>query len=170
MHSPNSILAQVDHLGTPDRSVGAARRTCNEAGAVARMPLVRVGVAPEAFGELMRGAYGVTAARMAESLASDGELASTDSEHNLDAIEADDVHRMAEQPTLVNLVNLVQWVYLVYLVLILKRVNRVFLDCPEDMDNPEELARKERRVTTVQMDLRALLVCLAYRTRAKRVY
>ena len=79
----------------------------DEAGAVARMPLVRVGVAPEAFGELMRGAYGVTAARMAESLASDGELASTDSEHNLDAIEADDVHRMAEQPTLVNLVNLV---------------------------------------------------------------
>ena len=79
----------------------------DEAGAVARMPLVRVGVAPEAFGELMRGAYGVTAARMAESLASDGDLASTTSEHNLDAIEADDVHRIAEQPTLVNLVNLV---------------------------------------------------------------
>ncbi|MHC4776689.1 MAG: GspE/PulE family protein, partial [Planctomycetota bacterium] len=27
-------------------------------------------------------------------------------EHNLDAIEADDIHRMAEQPTLINLVNL----------------------------------------------------------------
>ena len=71
--------------------------------------------------------------------------------------------------SMVNLENLVQWVYLVYLVLILKRVNRVFLDCPEDMDNPEELARKERRVTTVQMDLRAFLVCLAYRSRVKRV-
>lgn len=29
-----------------------------------------------------------------------------DVEHNLDAIEAEDVHRMAEQPTLINLVNL----------------------------------------------------------------
>jgi type II secretory ATPase GspE/PulE/Tfp pilus assembly ATPase PilB-like protein len=54
----------------------------------------------------MRQAYGVTAARMAESLASEGDLADTGSENNLDAIEADDVHRMAEQPTLVNLVNL----------------------------------------------------------------
>jgi type II secretory ATPase GspE/PulE/Tfp pilus assembly ATPase PilB-like protein len=78
----------------------------DETGAIARRALVRVGVAPEAFGELMRQAYGVTAARMAESLASDGDLADAASEHNLDAIEADDVHRMAEQPTLVNLVNL----------------------------------------------------------------
>ncbi|MFM1831459.1 MAG: Type traffic warden ATPase [Planctomycetota bacterium] len=78
----------------------------DETGAIARRALVRVGVAPEAFGELMRQAYGVTAARMAESLASDGDLANAASEHNLDAIEADDVHRMAEQPTLVNLVNL----------------------------------------------------------------
>jgi type II secretory ATPase GspE/PulE/Tfp pilus assembly ATPase PilB-like protein len=45
---------------------------------------------------------------MAETLASDGGLAATpDNEHNLDAIEADDVHRMAEQPTLINLVNLI---------------------------------------------------------------
>ncbi len=78
----------------------------DEAGALARLPLIRVGVAPEVFGEIMRQAYGVTAARMAESLASEGGLASATSEHNLDAIEADDVHRMAEQPTLVNLVNL----------------------------------------------------------------
>jgi len=78
----------------------------DETGAIARRALVRVGVAPEAFGELMRQAYGVTAARMAASLASEGDLANAASEHNLDAIEADDVHRMAEQPTLVNLVNL----------------------------------------------------------------
>ncbi|MFO0893864.1 MAG: GspE/PulE family protein [Phycisphaerales bacterium] len=69
--------------------------------------LVRVGVEAAAFGELMRAQYGTTAARMAESLASDNELASSQVEHNLDAIEADDVHRMAEQPTLINLVNLV---------------------------------------------------------------
>jgi type II secretory ATPase GspE/PulE/Tfp pilus assembly ATPase PilB-like protein len=78
----------------------------DEAGAIGRLPIARVGVATEAFGELMRQAYGVTAARMAESLASEGDLADTGSENNLDAIEADDVHRMAEQPTLVNLVNL----------------------------------------------------------------
>ncbi len=77
----------------------------DEAATIASMPIERVGVAPEAFGELMRQAYGVTAARMAESLAgnSDG---GGEVEQNLDAIQADDVHRMAEQPTLVNLVNL----------------------------------------------------------------
>ena len=41
----------------------------DEAATIASMPIERVGVAPEAFGELMRQSYGVTAARMAESLA-----------------------------------------------------------------------------------------------------
>ncbi|MCA9285787.1 MAG: Flp pilus assembly complex ATPase component TadA [Phycisphaerales bacterium] len=68
-------------------------------------PVSRVGMEPAAFGELMKLRYGTTAARMAESLASDGGEV-TDVEHNLDAIEADDVHRMAEQPTLINLMNL----------------------------------------------------------------
>ena len=46
-------------------------------------------------------------ARMAESLAGQADASSSsDLEHNLDAIEADDIHRMAEQPTLINLVNL----------------------------------------------------------------
>ena len=77
----------------------------DEAATIANMPLERVGVAPEAFGELMRQSYGVTAARMAESLA--GNTGNKDEvEQNLDAIQTDDVHRMAEQPTLVNLVNL----------------------------------------------------------------
>ena len=77
----------------------------DEAATIANMPLERVGVAPEAFGELMRQSYGVTAARMAESLA--GNSGGADEvEQNLDAIQTDDVHRMAEQPTLVNLVNL----------------------------------------------------------------
>ena len=76
----------------------------DEAATIANMPLERVGVAPEAFGELMRQSYGVTAARMAESLA--GNTGGDQVEQNLDAIQTDDVHRMAEQPTLVNLVNL----------------------------------------------------------------
>ncbi|MHC4350288.1 MAG: GspE/PulE family protein [Planctomycetota bacterium] len=70
-------------------------------------PVTRMGMEPRAFGDLMRTHYGTTAARMAESLAGEaGESAETDVEHNLDAIEADDIHRMAEQPTLINLVNL----------------------------------------------------------------
>jgi len=66
----------------------------------------RVGLEPSIFAELMKTAYGTTAARMAESLAADDGLAG-DTEHNLDAIEADDVHQMAEQPSLINLVNLI---------------------------------------------------------------
>jgi len=59
------------------------------------------------FAELMREHYGTTAARMAETLAGVADAAETDLEHNLDAIEADDIHRMAETPSLINLVNLV---------------------------------------------------------------
>ena len=77
----------------------------DEAATIANMPIERVGVAPEAFGELMRQSYGVTASRMAESLAGNSE-GTDEVEQNLDSIQTDDVHRMAEQPTLVNLVNL----------------------------------------------------------------
>ena len=71
------------------------------------LPITRVGLDQDLFSELMRVHYGTTAARMAESLARDGDVTAMEAEHNLDAIEADDVHRMAEQPTLINLVNLV---------------------------------------------------------------
>ncbi|MBU3683079.1 MAG: type II/IV secretion system protein [Phycisphaerales bacterium] len=92
------VVAMVDPL-----DVGAI----DEAAALARLPVVRIGLEPALFGELMRAVYGTTAARMAESLAGDSELSGGEIEHNLDAIEADDVHRMAEQPTLINLVNLI---------------------------------------------------------------
>ena len=78
----------------------------DEVGAIVGLSITRVGVEPGAFSELMRSSYGTTAARMAESLAADSGLASTELEHNLDAIEAGDIHRMAEEPTLINLVNL----------------------------------------------------------------
>ncbi|MCH2145537.1 MAG: GspE/PulE family protein [Phycisphaerales bacterium] len=78
----------------------------DEVGAIVGVPITRIGVQGDAFSELMRGTYGTTAARMAESLAADSGMASTDLEHNLDAIEAGDIHRMAEEPTLINLVNL----------------------------------------------------------------
>ena len=82
--------------------VGAA----DEIAAIAKLPVTRLGVEPEAFGELMRRAYGTTAARVAESLAGNEESTADESGNNVDAIEAADVHRMAEQPTLINLVNL----------------------------------------------------------------
>jgi type II secretory ATPase GspE/PulE/Tfp pilus assembly ATPase PilB-like protein len=79
----------------------------DEVSALTGHPVTRMGMEPKAFGDLMRAHYGTTAARMAESLAGEAEDgAETDVEHNLDAIEADDIHRMAEQPTLINLVNL----------------------------------------------------------------
>ncbi len=82
--------------------VGAA----DEIAAIAKLPVSRTGVEPEAFGELMRRAYGTTAARVAESLAGNSESPTEESDRNVDEIEAADVHRMAEQPTLINLVNL----------------------------------------------------------------
>ncbi|MFO0872612.1 MAG: GspE/PulE family protein [Phycisphaerales bacterium] len=79
--------------------------SADEIATLAGMPVTRVGMEPGIFTEILKSTYGTTAARMAESLASQSGIGS-DVEHNLDAIEADDVHRMAEQPTLINLVNL----------------------------------------------------------------
>ncbi|MBX3354731.1 MAG: type II/IV secretion system protein [Phycisphaeraceae bacterium] len=78
----------------------------DEVAAMTARPLSRASMEGSVFGDLMRAVYGTTAARMAESLAGEADLASTRVEHNLDAIDAADVHRMAEQPTLINLVNL----------------------------------------------------------------
>jgi type IV pilus assembly protein PilB len=68
-------------------------------------PIVRVGLDEEDFDRLLRDQYGTTAARMAQSLGGNAETAAA-IEHNLDAIATDDLHRMAEQPSLINLVNL----------------------------------------------------------------
>ena len=78
----------------------------DEVATLSGLAIKRVGIEAAAFAQLMKGSYGTTAARMAESLAGDSGLAS-EAEHNLDAIEADDVHEMAEQPSLINLVNLI---------------------------------------------------------------
>lgn len=68
-------------------------------------PVSRVAVTRDVFAEMLREGYGITAAQMAARLGGGGgedELSS-----NLEAIEADDLHRMAEQPSLINLVNLI---------------------------------------------------------------
>jgi len=90
------VVAMVDPL-----DIAAA----DEMAALTGRPVTRIGLEKESFAELLREHFGTTAARMAESLASEADEP-TDLEHNLDAIEADDIHRMAEQPTLINLVNL----------------------------------------------------------------
>jgi type II secretory ATPase GspE/PulE/Tfp pilus assembly ATPase PilB-like protein len=91
------VVAMMDPL-----DVSAA----DEVAALTSRPVTRVGMEADVFGDLMRRAYGTTAARIAESLAGQSEQSAGEPEHNLDAIDAADVHRMAEQPTLVNLVNL----------------------------------------------------------------
>ena len=67
-------------------------------------PVTRVATTSAIFADMMRAAYGTTAAAMGERLGGGG--ANDDLVSNLEAIEADDLHRMAEQPSLINLVNL----------------------------------------------------------------
>ena len=77
----------------------------DELSVSAGRPVSRMGIVPEAFTELLRGTYGTTAAQMAARLG--GGAQEDDLTANLEAVEADDLHRMAEQPSLINLVNLI---------------------------------------------------------------
>src|SRR5690606_25868937 len=70
-------------------------------------PVSRVAITEEAFTDLLRGSYGTTAAQMAARLGGGAEAGEDDLIANLEAIDADDLHRMAEQPSLINLVNLI---------------------------------------------------------------
>lgn len=88
-----AMLDPGDVSGTDELSVLMSR------------PVSAVGIAKEAFEELLRATYGITAAQMAARLG--GEGGGDDLVSNLEAIEAADLHRMAEQPSLINLVNLV---------------------------------------------------------------
>jgi len=76
----------------------------DEASVLMGRPVTRVGVTPAVLAELLREAYGTTAAQMASRLTGGGET--DDQAANLEAVEAEDLHRMAEQPSLINLVNL----------------------------------------------------------------
>jgi type II secretory ATPase GspE/PulE/Tfp pilus assembly ATPase PilB-like protein len=97
LESNRLIVAMLDPLDSD---------AADEISTLTGHPVRRVGLEPNHFSDLMRDNYGTTAARMAESLAGDSDDVA-DSDHNLDAIDADDIHRMAEQPTLINLVNLI---------------------------------------------------------------
>jgi type IV pilus assembly protein PilB len=69
-------------------------------------PITRIACTPAVFTELLRAAYGTTAAQMAARLGGSASGESDDLTANLEAIDAQDLHRMAEQPSLINLVNL----------------------------------------------------------------
>jgi len=77
----------------------------DEVSLLSRRPIERVAISPEAYATLARAAYGTTAEQMASRLADDEEPDAGAS--NLEAVEAEDLHRMAEQPSLINLVNLI---------------------------------------------------------------
>jgi type II secretory ATPase GspE/PulE/Tfp pilus assembly ATPase PilB-like protein len=91
------MLAMVDPL-----DLDAA----DEIGVRTGMPVGREGMEQSLFADLLRNNYGTTASKMADALAGEADKDADQLEHNLDAFETDDIHRMAEEPTLVNLVNL----------------------------------------------------------------
>ncbi len=66
----------------------------------------RVGAPSEILRQMLREAYGTTAAEVAARLGSGSKDESGESLANLETVDADELHRMAEQPTLINLVNL----------------------------------------------------------------
>ncbi len=76
----------------------------DEVSVTAGMPVTRIAVTEAVMRDLLDGSYGTTAAAMAARLA--GDDGDEESLANLEAIDAEALHRMAEQPTLINLVNL----------------------------------------------------------------
>lgn len=78
----------------------------DELSVMAQRPVIRYGMSPDPFKKLVEAQYGTTAARMAEHFRAESE-GDDNLDRNIEAIEAEDLHRMAEQPTLINLVNLV---------------------------------------------------------------
>ncbi len=79
----------------------------DELAVLCGLPVVRRPVSAQEFEALVRKAFGATAAQMAARLAGESEQTEDELLANLQAVEADDVQRMAEQPTLINLVNLI---------------------------------------------------------------
>ncbi len=78
----------------------------DEASVLTGQSMIRVATGREQFQAVLETQYGTTAARMAERLAGPDETQDL-LDQNIEAIETEDLHRMAEQPTLINLVNLI---------------------------------------------------------------
>ncbi|MGQ0628987.1 MAG: GspE/PulE family protein [Phycisphaerales bacterium] len=78
----------------------------DELSVITGKPVTRVAIAPEHFDDLLRAAFGATATQMAARLGGDG-VEDDDLLANLQAVDASDVQRMAEEPSVINLVNLI---------------------------------------------------------------
>lgn len=83
----------------------ADNAAADDVSVLTRRPVDRFAATREVFTEAVRVAYGITASQMAAKLG--GGDPADDLVSNLAAIETDDLHRMAEQPSLINLVNLI---------------------------------------------------------------
>ncbi len=79
----------------------------DEISVFAGMAVTRHGATEGVIRDLLREHYGTTAAEVAQRLTKGGEQQTDDLVANLEAIDAEELHRMAEQPTLINLVNLI---------------------------------------------------------------
>ncbi len=78
----------------------------DEIAATADRPVARVAVGQQMYEAMLREAFGATATQMAQRLAGGGE-SEDDLLANLQAVDASDVQRMAEEPSVINLVNLI---------------------------------------------------------------
>jgi hypothetical protein len=90
------------HVAMGDPSDFAA---ADEIAVTAGLPVDRYGAPAPTLDVLLRRHYGATAADLASRLG--GDETQEELVANLEAIDADELHRMAEQPTLINLVNLI---------------------------------------------------------------
>jgi len=76
----------------------------DELSVVTGKPITRARIAAEEFDDLLRAAYGATATQMAQRLGGEGGE-EDDLLANLQAVDANDVQRMAEEPSVINLVT-----------------------------------------------------------------
>ncbi len=94
-------LESPDLNADPTADLAAA----DEVSVCAGLPVTRIPLNREVFADLLRSTYATTAAQMAARLGG-GDANSEDLSTNLEAVDAGDLHRMAEAPSLINLVNL----------------------------------------------------------------
>ncbi|MBA4028540.1 MAG: type II secretion system protein GspE [Planctomyces sp.] len=81
--------------------------SADEVSVIAGRPVRRCRLSqPDHFDQLLRSAYGATASQMAQRLGGQ-ESEQDELLANLQAVDAADVHRMAQEPSVVNLVNLI---------------------------------------------------------------
>ena len=78
----------------------------DEIAILAGMPVVAMKCPQEIFDEMLRTGYGATAEQMAEKLGG-GDETTDDLLANLEAFDVKDVHRLAEEPSVISLVNLI---------------------------------------------------------------